>query len=71
VFKAESIRDTFSSFPNLESILILVKERQKMMKDSWLTAVGHKRPGMNTGLPLNEALNKSEILENKIQKLLN
>jgi lysophospholipase L1-like esterase len=71
VFKAESIRDTFSSFPNLESILIHVKERQKMMKDSWLTAVGHKRPGMNIGLPLNEALNKSEILENKIQKLLN
>jgi hypothetical protein len=27
-------------------------ERQSLLKNSWLSATGHKRPGMNPGLPL-------------------
>ncbi len=37
------------------AILPLVSKRQKLLHDSWLTHVGHQRPGMETGLPLAEA----------------
>jgi hypothetical protein len=41
-----------------------------MMKDAWITAIGHERPGMNAGLPLREAQGKLEILDKGIRKLL-
>ena len=47
-----SIAAAAASFPSGPAILDLVRKRQEMMKDAWLTAAGHKRPGMRTGLPL-------------------
>ncbi|WP_153796617.1 SGNH/GDSL hydrolase family protein [Foetidibacter luteolus] len=47
----------------------LVAERQAFMKDAWLTATGHKRPGMNAGMPLNEALQLYHAMEAAINKL--
>ncbi len=46
---------TVNTFPHAQGIFDLVSERQKVMKDAWLTAAGHKRPGMNEGIPLQEA----------------
>jgi hypothetical protein len=40
------------------------------MKDAWLTVTGHKRPGMNKGLPLAEAQSKAAELEKEIRALL-
>ena len=40
-----------------EEIFKIVQRRQELMKDAWLTATGHKRPGMDKGLPLAEAQN--------------
>jgi len=51
------------------SILKLVAERQDFMKDAWLTATGHTRPGMKTGLPLNEATAKAAAIQEKINAL--
>jgi lysophospholipase L1-like esterase len=33
----------------------LVAERQQLMRDSWLSATRHRRPGVPVGLPLDEA----------------
>lgn len=54
-------------FPRGEEILKLIGERQSMMKDAWLTATGHKRPGMNKGLPLDQAQAKAVELDKKIR----
>jgi lysophospholipase L1-like esterase len=50
-------------------MLRLVAERQAMMKDAWLTATGHKRPGMNKGIPLVEAQAKAAAIGLQIKAL--
>ncbi|HVW60119.1 MAG TPA: SGNH/GDSL hydrolase family protein [Puia sp.] len=50
-------------------ILALVEEKQDLMKDAWLTAAGHKRPGMKKGLPLEEAKVKEAEIEKRIGEL--
>src|SRR5579872_972923 len=40
--------------PGLE-ILRLIHEKNRLLTDAWLTEMGHKRPGMEHGLPLAEA----------------
>lgn len=53
---------------NGDIILNLVAQRQLLMKDAWLAAAGHKRPGMNAGLPLAEAKIKAAEIERQIQQ---
>ncbi|MEO6036631.1 MAG: GDSL-type esterase/lipase family protein, partial [Verrucomicrobiota bacterium] len=50
-------------------LLQLVQQRQRMMKDAWLTDVGHTRPGMAKGLPLTEATAKAAEIETQIRQL--
>ena len=45
-------------------------ERQRSLKDAWLTTIGHNRPGMNAGLPLDDAQRKAGEIEAKIGQLL-
>ena len=35
--------------PNGLAVLKLVQQKQRMLKDAWLTTTGHKRPGMKSG----------------------
>lgn len=44
----------------------LVEQRQQMLKDAWLTATRHTRPGMPQGLPLDEANRRAETLATEI-----
>lgn len=53
-----------------EELLKLVSERQNIMKDAWLNAAGHKRPGMTKGLTLDEANKKYEEIQFQIDKML-
>jgi lysophospholipase L1-like esterase len=46
-----------------------VGKRQQVLKDAYLTEVGHKRPGMAKGLPLDEALKQAAEMEAKIREL--
>ena len=69
VFKANGIEEVVSQFNHGEEIWKRVEERQKMMKDAWLTSIAHQRPGMNLGLDLAEALDKSEMLKMEIRNL--
>ncbi len=47
----------------------LVSQRQSMLHNSWLSHVGHKRPGMKAGLPLKEAQAKATAIGEKITGL--
>jgi lysophospholipase L1-like esterase/pimeloyl-ACP methyl ester carboxylesterase len=44
-------------------ILNLVQQKQALLRDAWLTETGHKRPGVNAGLPLAEAQEKAADLD--------
>jgi lysophospholipase L1-like esterase len=56
--------------PHGPEILTLIQKRQRLTKDAWLTATGHKRPGMKAGLPLDEARKQAAAIEAETIKLL-
>ena len=58
-----------SIHPRGTELLRAVGKRQQLLKDAWLTATGHKRPGMNKGLPLAEARKEAGELEGQIRAL--
>ncbi len=51
-------------------VLALVQEKQRMLKDAWLSETKHERPGMKAGLPLPEALERAEEIVARIDRLL-
>jgi lysophospholipase L1-like esterase len=70
---AEALIDhAFGRVPSLDvmesrpEILALVKQRQRTRKDAWLTQVGHLRPGMNKGKPIDEAESEGDELAVKL-----
>lgn len=71
VQNASDVLSAFAFHKNGAKILNLVDERSALMKDAWLTATGHKRPGMKVGLPLPEAIKKANEIEVQIKQLLN
>ena len=64
------IKSVVAGNPKGEALLKLVAERQAFMKDAWLSATGHQRPGMKTGLALPEARKKAAQAEEQLQELL-
>lgn len=50
-------------------ILKLVQEKQRLMKDAWLNETEHTRPGMNKGLPLEEAHARTGEVNRQIRQL--
>ncbi|MBI2947315.1 MAG: SGNH/GDSL hydrolase family protein [Verrucomicrobia bacterium] len=58
------------SDPKGAEVLKLVQQRQRLLKDAWLTHVGHLRPGMQAGKPLSEAQAEIEEIGKKIQALV-
>ncbi len=59
---------TASALPS--HVLTLVRQRQSILKDAWLTSVGHLRPGMNPGKPLPEAQQAASEITAQLTKLL-
>lgn len=70
VATSPGIVQSLSGIPNGEQMLKLVNERQNMMRDAWLRATKHKRPGLPVGLPLREAQAKSDAMQQEIQALI-
>jgi lysophospholipase L1-like esterase len=52
-------------------LLKLMQERMVLLRDAYVTAAGHKRPGVPPGLPLNQARAKAQSLSAKIQTVMN
>ncbi|MBN8246006.1 MAG: SGNH/GDSL hydrolase family protein [Verrucomicrobia bacterium] len=55
IVASDTAAGLLDSNPRARQILALEQERQRALKDAWLTAIGHQRPGMSPGLPLDEA----------------
>jgi lysophospholipase L1-like esterase len=68
VTTTDDVQGMLAVHPRGTEILKLVQDKQRMMKDAWLTDTGHKRPGMNQGLPLAEAKAKATELETHIPR---
>ena len=62
--------DSFAAFPSGLKVLKIVKEKQSIMKDAWLTKTGHNRPRMKVALPFDLALSKEKELNLRITNLL-
>ncbi len=45
---------------------ILIQQRMRVLRDSFLSTAGHKRPGVAQGLPLEEALKQASELTSKM-----
>jgi phospholipase/lecithinase/hemolysin len=56
---------------NGPAIFKLVQQKQRMLKDAWLTDTRHLRLGMKKGLPLGEAQQRAAELDKKIRELGN
>ncbi|MFD0893944.1 SGNH/GDSL hydrolase family protein [Luteolibacter ambystomatis] len=70
VAKAKSAEEMAAAPTHGLEILKLVTQRENLLKDAWLTATGHKRPGMATGLPLDQAETKAKEIGKQIEALL-
>ncbi|MCU0718638.1 MAG: SGNH/GDSL hydrolase family protein [Pirellula sp.] len=53
-----------------EQLLRLVSERQLLLKHSWLSATKHNRPGIEPGIPVEQATKRALEIENEISRLL-
>lgn len=48
-------------------LMTLISKRQKLMHDAWLSEVGHQRPGVKAGLPIEQAKAGKIELDKQIQ----
>ena len=51
----------------LKEFLPLVKQRMEILRDAYLPAAGHLRPGVRVGLPLGEAEAKARVVTDSIR----
>jgi hypothetical protein len=70
VVEAVNGEKLLSGKPNGLAVLKLAQQKQRMLKDAWLTTTRHKQPGMNRGLPLEEAQQQAQGLDAEIRALL-
>jgi lysophospholipase L1-like esterase len=66
IAKAWGIKQTEPS----QELLKAVHQRTSLLHDAWLSHVGHRRPGVKAGLPLEEANQKAAQLDVAIANLL-
>jgi lysophospholipase L1-like esterase len=71
VARSPGIVESLKQIEDAPQYVKLIAQRQNMMRDAWLTATKHKRPGLPVGLPLEEAQSKSAGLLVKIHSLIN
>ena len=64
-----SVEEMLAPMKEPKAFFDLVVERHNILKDSWLTQTGHKRPEMKKGLPITEANVKAADLMKKIKEL--
>jgi hypothetical protein len=68
--QVRDMKSILSKYPNGPQIAAHIKKRQQIIKDAWLTYVGHKRPRMNPGFALTEAQRLAKELSVQIENLL-
>ena len=53
-----------------EDAKAIIKQRHALLRDSWLSTVGHKRPDIKAGATARVANMQSKLLNEKLKKLL-
>jgi lysophospholipase L1-like esterase len=69
IVSADNAEALVKLHPRGTDVLKLVQQRQRLLKDAWLTFVGHVRPGMSKGQPLAVAEREAAEIEVKIKSL--
>ena len=67
---ASTAESFLANHPEGLEVLKLVRQKQAILKDAWLTDTGHVRPGMKPGLPLDQAGRKAGEIELEIRERL-
>src|SRR5258706_3466571 len=62
IVAGESAEALVNSHPRGAEVLKLVQQRQRLLKDSWLTYIGHVRPGMAKGKPMADVQRESAAI---------
>ncbi len=59
------INDYLGLTTEVENHIVLekIESKQRLLKDAWLSATGHKRPGVKAGLPLDKAIPQAASLD--------
>ncbi|MEP7142052.1 MAG: sialate O-acetylesterase [Ferruginibacter sp.] len=70
IARAPGIIESLQQIPNAAQVVNLITDRQNLMRDAWLTATKHERPGLPVGLPLSEAKDISDELTHEIDALI-
>ena len=70
VKNAASGEQKLGEIPHGLDVLKLVARKQRLLREAWLASVGHQRPGMATGLPIDEAQKQAKGIEEQIHALL-
>lgn len=70
VSEAQDVMTALQKHPQHKQVVELVREKQQLLRDAWLTATGHSRPGIKQGLPLDQAYQQAELLEEKLDDLV-
>ena len=65
---AETIEEGFAAIGAVAPLFERIQSRQRLLTDAWLSAIGHKRPGMNQGLPIDQAVEQAQKLELEIMQ---
>lgn len=61
--------DGVPAHPGGPAIFDLIKQKQLLLRDAWLTETRHLRPGVKPGLPLPEAQAKARELDTRAREL--
>jgi len=56
--------------PAPKELVRAIQKRQQLRRDAWLSHVGHKRPGVRKGLPIDQAKVRAAKLDAEIRKLV-
>jgi len=52
------------------ALVALMTQKTSLLHDAWLSAIGHRRPGVKPGLPLDEAIAKAKAIDKQIESLI-
>jgi lysophospholipase L1-like esterase len=70
VLAAKSAEDAIAALPHGAEVFKLVQKRQGVVKDAWLTATRHTRPGMKQGVSLEESERQAAAIDAQLGALL-
>lgn len=70
VADANTIEELLADFPVGMKVLQLAQQRQKILRNAWLSQTGHQRPGLAEGLLMEEAEKAVVKIDEEIEKSL-